>query len=498
MRLKYLVERSARHYGPLTAVTCGPASYTYSQVADRALRLAAQLRSLGCRDGDRVVVCLPNCAEYLEVELGIALGRLVKVALNVRLPEDDLTRIAEDAAASAVVYSDELSSAGGRIADVLSEPAVAIRLEDEAHLCHPPLTGDAGPLESDLFALFYTSGTTGRPKGVMHTHHAQLNVALNLLLEYGPVRAGEQILLVQPLSHGAGFFMLPWFLSGGTCVITRTFDPAESVDLIGSRGIETFKLVPTMLIRLLESGAGRQDVPSLRKVIYGASPMPSDRIKEAVTRFGPILTQLYGQAEAPMCITVLPEADHVGDDPRVLSSAGRPWRNVEVRVVHGDYRDVAPDETGEVIVRGEHMMSGYWGLPEETSKVLRDGYVWTRDRATVDERGYVYLLGRTDEMILSGGFNIAPRAVEEVIDAHPSVLESAVVGVPDPEWGQRVKAYVTLRAGADAGADELIEFCAPRLGFQKPRAIEIVDALPRNAYGKVVKSELLAREEANP
>ena len=199
-----------------------------------------------------------------------------------------------------------------------------------------------------------------------------------------------------------------------------------------------------------------------------------------------------------MCITVLPEADHVGDDPRVLSSAGRPWRNVEVRVVHGDYRDVAPDETGEVIVRGEHMMSGYWGLPEETSKVLRDGYVWTRDRATVDERGYVYLLGRTDEMILSGGFNIAPRAVEEVIDAHPSVLESAVVGVPDPEWGQRVKAYVTLRAGADAGADELIEFCAPRLGFQKPRAIEIVDALPRNAYGKVVKSELLAREEANP
>jgi acyl-CoA synthetase (AMP-forming)/AMP-acid ligase II len=253
-----------------------------------------------------------------------------------------------------------------------------------------------------------------------------------------------------------------------------------------------------MLIRLLESGAGPRDAPSLRKVIYGASPMPSDRIREAVTRFGPIFTQLYGQAEAPMCITVLPEADHAGDDPRLLSSAGRPWRNVEVRVVDGDYRDVAPEETGEVIVRGEHLMSGYWGLPEETAHVLRDGYVWTRDRATVDERGYVYLLGRTDEMIQSGGFNIAPRAVEEVIDAHPSVLESAVVGVPDPEWGQRVKAYVTLKAGADAGADELLEFCAPRLGFQKPRAIEIVDALPRNAYGKVVKSELLAREEATP
>jgi long-chain acyl-CoA synthetase len=498
MSLRYLVERSSRHYGPLTAVTCGQTSYSYSEVAERSLRLASMLRSHGCRQGDRVVVCLPNCAEYLEVELGIGLAGLVKVALNVRLPEDDLAAIAADAGAAAVIYSHELGAAAERIAGVLTEPALAFALEDRPHLRYERLGGDVTTHEDDLFALFYTSGTTGRPKGVMHTHHAQLNVALNLLLEFGPVRAGEQILLVQPLSHGGGFFMLPWFLSGGTCVVTRGFDAAESAELIARRGIETFKLVPTMLIRLLEAGVAPRDVPSLRKVIYGASPMPSDRIKEAVARFGPIFTQLYGQAEAPMCITVLPEADHAGDEPRVLSSAGRPWRNVEVRVVDGDYREVAPEETGEVIVRGEHMMSGYWGLPDETARVLRDGYIWTRDRATVDERGYVYLLGRTDEMILSGGFNIAPRAVEEVIDAHPSVLESAVVGVPDPEWGQRVKAYVTLKAGADAGADELLDFCGPRLGFQKPRAIEIVDALPRNAYGKVVKSELLAREEATP
>jgi long-chain acyl-CoA synthetase len=265
------------------------------------------------------------------------------------------------------------------------------------------------------------------------------------------------------------------------------FDADECLELCERHAVETLKVVPTMLLQLLGQGVGPRELPALRKVIYGASPMPAQRLGELIDLFGPVFAQLYGQAEAPMCITVLPEEDHRGE---LLASAGRPWRNVEVRVVGEDGEDARAGEPGEVIVRGQHLMSGYWRQPELTDEVLRDGWVHTRDMARLDDRGYVYLLGRSDEMIISGGFNVAPRVVEEALDTHPAVHESFVMGMPHPTLGEEVTAFVALRPGRSATADDLIAHTREELGYQKPRAVWIVPELPRNAYGKVVKTEL--------
>jgi acyl-CoA synthetase (AMP-forming)/AMP-acid ligase II len=322
----------------------------------------------------------------------------------------------------------------------------------------------------------------------MLSHHAQLAVAANLIVEYGPLRAGSSILLPQPLSHGGGFFMLPYFLSGGHCVVTRDFEPNTMMELAERHKVDTLKIVPTMLIDMLQAGVQPSKGYAPKRIIYGAAPMPHHWLQEGMRVFGPIFMQLYGQAEAPMCITVLPQEDHM--DEKLLSSAGRPCRMVDVKVIDRDGHEVEPGEVGEVIVRGSHIMNGYWASPEETAKVLRNGYIHTRDSATVDERGYLFLLGRTDEMINSGGFNIAPRVVERVLHEHPEIAEAAVIGVAHEHWGEAVKAFVVLREGAQTGIGDIIDYCRPRLGLQRPREVEIVASLPKNAYGKIIKSKL--------
>jgi acyl-CoA synthetase (AMP-forming)/AMP-acid ligase II len=497
------VRRAAAQYGERPAVTFDDRTLRHAEVADRATRLANALLGLGVERGGRVGVVVPNCLQSMEIEFGCAVGGLVRVALNVRLPAADNVRTLAAMEVDGLIYA-------GRFDEVASQalednPGLKVlRLTiDEADATGGPgedyvqalAAADArrpeGPDDDTLFSLFCTSGTTGAPKGVMLTHDAQLAVAASLLLEFGPVKPGDSVLLPQPLSHGGGFFMLPYYLSGGHCVVIDQFDPVGSFEIAERHDVDTLKLVPTMLIEMMRHGVAPSDDYRPRHIIYGASPIPRETLTQGLELFGPIFAQLYGQAEAPMCITVLPEEDHVTTNgSKILNSAGRAWRNVDVRVVDEDGRDVAPGDRGEVIVRGGHMMRGYWRNPELTATVLRDGYVHTRDMATVDERGFIYLLGRTDDMINSGGFNIPPLVVENVLNEHPAVVETAVVGVPDPKWGESVKAFVVLREGASVEPDELIDFCRPRLGMQRPRALEVLPQLPKNAYGKVTKSAL--------
>ncbi|MBS1860273.1 MAG: AMP-binding protein [Actinobacteria bacterium] len=495
------IERAARVHRDRVAVTFGSRSLRAAEVYERAARLANGLAGSGALPGAHVGVIVPNTLESMEIEFGCALGGFIRVALNVRLPEEELLGILEAMDATSLIYTGAFEAVAERfLAAGPDRFAIRLALADEeagggagadyeallakASTARPPTAVAA----DSIYSLFSSSGTTGRPKGVILTHGAQLAVAANLLIEYGGGRPGDSILLPQPLSHGGGFFMLPYFVSGGHCVIIRAFEPAAAFEACERHQVGALKLVPTMLIDMLKAGIAPTASYAPRQIIYGAAPMPHQWLEESLRVFGPVMAQLYGQAEAPMCITVLNEEDH--EDESLLGSAGRPYRMIDVRVVDGEGVDVAAGEHGEVIVRGPHMMSGYWGDPEQTAKVLRAGYVHTFDNATVDERGYVYLLGRSDEMINSGGFNIAPRIVEQALHGHPDIAEAAVVGVDHPHWGEAVKAYVVLRPGAKVEPAAIVDYCRPRLGMQRPQEVEIVAELPKSAYGKIIKSEL--------
>jgi len=501
MRYRYLIETAARLNRERIALICGDTTRTFGDVKERANRLSNALGERGVRPGDRVAVLLPNCPEYLELDIALAQAGIVRVSLNIRATGKQQIGVVEDSGAQTLIYAGELADQARQVLDACPDvrAAVCLRgngdergdvLDYEALMAgasdEPPA---ADPDPSALYCLFYTSGTTGRPKGVMLSHAAYLAVTYNLLLEFGPVDAGDVVVLTQPLSHGGGFFLLPWFSSGATCVVMERYDAAECLALCERHGAQVLKVVPTMLLQMLADGIEPPSLPSLRQVIYGASPMPAQQLGDLIALFGNKFVQLYGQAEAPMSITVLGLQEHARGG-RLLSSAGRPWRGVEVRVVDEYRRDVAVGEPGEVIVRGPHLMDGYWKQPDVTGQVLRDGWVHTRDMAELDERGYVYLLGRTDEMIISGGFNIAPRVVEDALNRHPAILESAVLGLPHDTLGQEVTAFVSLRPGTDATVDELVSFTREELGYQKPRRVEIVPKLPRNAYGKVAMAEL--------
>jgi acyl-CoA synthetase (AMP-forming)/AMP-acid ligase II len=500
IRYAHLIERSVRLHRPRPAVICGDVTRSFGTVYERACRLASALAAMGAVAGDRIAVLAPNCAEYMEIDIALARAGYVRVSLNVRATGIQQEQVVSDSGSRFLIYADALADAAERIMAATNvDGTIRLGGDDYEDLLQrsPSTPPEHDPAPDDLYCLFYTSGTTGRAKGVMLTHAAYMAAGFNLLLEFGPVEAGEKIVLPQPLSHGGGFFMLPWFISGATCVVMERYTPEGCLDLIERHAAATVKVVPTMLLQMLDRGLAVPDLPALKQVIYGASPIPAARLRDLIHVWGPIFKQLYGQSEAPMTITVLGASEHVLDDGRLLTSAGRPWRNLEVRIVDEDRRDVETGEIGEVIVAGPHLMAGYWNQPELTQEVLRDGYVHTRDMARADDEGYIYLLGRTDDMIISGGFNVAPRLVEEVLNRHPAVHESFVLGMPHATLGEQVTAVVTMRPGVHATPGEILDSTHDVLGFEKPRSLQIVPELPRNAYGKVDKKglrELLGAE----
>jgi acyl-CoA synthetase (AMP-forming)/AMP-acid ligase II len=296
------------------------------------------------------------------------------------------------------------------------------------------------------------------------------------------------------LSHGAGFFVLPFFIKGATNVLVPGFDAALIFNTIEKEKVTVLKLVPTILYQLMESEEkSYHDLSSLHSIIYGGSPIVVKKLIEAIKFFGNKLVQLYGQAEAPMCITTLSKEDHVIDGPELLtkrlSSAGRPLTNVELKIVDDEGSQVLNGDVGEVLVKGDHIMKGYWNQPDETAKTLKNGWIHTGDLGFSDPNGYIFLVDRKKDMIISGAFNIYSREIEEVISLHPKVQDVAVVGVPDEKWGEAVKALVIPKAGVELMENEIIDFCRTRLAsFKKPKTVEVVQSLPYNPYGKIQKS----------
>jgi acyl-CoA synthetase (AMP-forming)/AMP-acid ligase II len=510
MNVKYLIIRAMREYPNNLALVTPEVRRTFRELNLRSNSLANGLINEGLRVGDKVGILLSNCAEFIETDFALSKIGMVRVPLNARLNAEDHEYMLKDSEANGLIYGSRFAEVVKRMRPKLGKVTKYIQVKQHPYdsqvtdnldfenliLSNESVEPNVKIDEEDLHTIFYTSGTTGKPKGAMLTHKSWASVAINLLLDYGPVTQEDKILNLQPLSHGAGFFVLPFFVRGATNLLIRKFNPEAVFSTIEKEGVTVLKLVPTMLYQLLESPIRTNyNLDSLHTIIYGGSPIAVTRLIEAVEFFGQKLVQLYGQAEAPMCITTLSKRDHIiegmGEGFARLHSAGKPLTNVEVKVVNESGQELSSGEIGEVIVRGQHIMTGYWNKPEETAEVLKNGWVYTGDLGYTDAGGYVFLVDRKKDMIISGGFNIYPSEIEDILRLHPNVKDVAVIGVPDEKWGEAVKAVVVPKSQKEFSEEEIIAFCRDHLpSFKKPKSVDTIDVLPRNPYGKIQKSSL--------
>jgi acyl-CoA synthetase (AMP-forming)/AMP-acid ligase II len=338
--------------------------------------------------------------------------------------------------------------------------------------------------------LFYTSGTTGRSKGAMLSHRSLTAMTVAHLADIDSPDEECSLIHGAPMSHGSGLYVLPYVLRGARQVVPTSgaFDPDEFLDLCGHHPGSSAFLAPTMVQRLVETGRSRPG--NLRTIVYGGGPMYVESLKKAMTAFGPVFAQIYGQGESPMTITGLRRADHERADDAILGSVGYARSGMEVAVLRTDGTPAAVDEVGEIVCRGDALMSGYWNNPAATQDTLKDGWMYTGDMGSFDARGYLTLRDRSKDVVISGGSNIYPREVEEVLLEHPGVSEACVVGAPDAEWGEVVVAFIV--GSAEAG--ELDAHMLQRIArFKRPKRYLFVDELPKNSYGKVLKRELRSR-----
>jgi long-chain acyl-CoA synthetase len=499
MNLAIWLDRSAKAFGDLPSIGVGGRVVRdFRQSALRVSRLAGGLRSrLGLSTGDNVAVFAKNGPDYAETLYAIWWAGLGAVPINGKLHESEVAFILENSQARAVFVSDDLADTA---APGLPEGVPMIRFASTEHerLLSSDGIGLCDVGADDLAWLFYTSGTTGRPKGAVLTHRNIAAMTWAYFASIDRLQPGGAILHAAPMSHGSGLYILP-HLARGCCQVTPEsggFDAAEIFDTIERWPGTSMFAAPTMVNRLTRHG-GPSPTGNLRALIYGGGPMYVEDAQAALAKLGPCLVQIYGQGESPMTITCL-ERQAIADtaQPRYLErlgSVGLPFANTEVRVADADDNPVPVGEAGEILVRGDSVMKEYWNNPEATSETLRGGWLHTGDVGRFDADGYLTLMDRSKDLVISGGTNIYPREIEEVLLEHPHVDEVSVIGRRDPEWGEVVVAYVV---GA-APPGELDALCLQKTArFKRPKDYVFVDALPKNNYGKVLKTELRERDAA--
>ncbi len=479
---------------------------TAKELLERVNRLANALLDLGLKKGDRVAVLLNNCRQSIECFYGIARAGLVFVPLNTRYSAQEDLYMLNDAEARAILVGQESVEVIRSILSEASALSYVICVTDrapESTKSYEELLAKASPQEpsveisdEDPYSIRYTAGTTGRPKGVIHSHRNNIVMLYNVLMDGFPIQAGDAIALTAPVTHASGTQILPHIVRGAKVVVLPGFDVRSLLETIQKERITTLYLVPTMIVMILVyPELKKYDLSSLKTIRYGASPISPEVLKRAIEVFGNIFVQGYGLTEGLNPLTLLLKEDHIldGSEKKLkrLSSIGREVTVARVRIMDEGDRFLPPGQIGEIVVQSGQNMKGYWKNAEATAEALRGGWLHTRDLGYMDEDGYIYLVDRKDDMIVSGGFNIYPKEVEDVLYMHPAVLEAAVFGVPDDKWGEAVKAAVSLRQGMQATEEEIIEHCKKHLAsYKKPKSVDFIETLPKSAYGKILRRSL--------
>jgi len=507
MNVASFLTKAARTFAERPAVSLGTETcLTYGALANRVAQLAGTLtHRFGLQPGDRVALAMSNSPEYVEMLYAVWHAGLTAVPMNAKLHQREFAYILENSGARLCFATPDLVETVAPLTQEITGLKTVIATGDaEYRVC---CTGEAIAMRDvapDATAwLFYTSGTTGRPKGAMLTHRNLLVMTLSYFADIDTITPYDCTIHAAPMSHGSGLYGLPHVAKAANQVIPVSggFDLGELGELITAyQGVTCF-FAPTMVTRLVSHPTATSvDITHLKTLIYGGGPMYVEDLKRALELFGPKLVQIYGQGEAPMTITALSKAMHADTNhPRYLErlgSAGIARSDVEVRVVDADDRDLPPGEIGEVLVRGDVVMQGYWHNPQASAETLRGGWLHTGDLGAFDADGFVTLKDRSKDMIISGGSNIYPRELEEVLLRHTGVLEVSVVGRPHRDWGEEVVAFVVPRPEAAVTPEELDRLCLDTIArYKRPRAYFFVDSLPKNNYGKVLKTTL--RQQLN-
>jgi long-chain acyl-CoA synthetase len=477
VNLVHLLLRSARWLPERTALAVGKQPVrTYREMARRVSRLSSGLsRKLSLKSGDRVALAMKNCPEFYEVLFACWHAGITAVPMNAKLHPREFAYIIENSGARACFVSEELASA---------IPS-GLKLEESLLLEETP---PANLRPEDPAWLFYTSGTTGVPKGAVLTHRNMWFQTQAYFCDIDKLEPGDSSIHPAPLSHGSGCYGLPHFAAGAANVIPESghFEPAEIFELLDHWHNASFFAAPTMLVRLLASPSARTP-RKLKTITYGGAPMYVADCLRAIELFGPRLYQLFGQGEAPMTITGLPQSEHA--KRAHLETCGIARTGVDVKIFDEDDKELPAGEVGEIVTRSDCVMAGYWNNPEATAKTLRGGWLHTGDVGSMDREGFFTIKDRSKDMIISGGSNIYPREIEEVLLTHPAVAECSIVGREHPEWGEEVVAFVVTTGPVEKA--DLDALCLQNIArFKRPKDYRFVDALPKNNYGKVLKTEL--------
>ena len=494
--------RSALTYADNAAVSKGHSIVlNYAQLSDRVSKLAYSLRySLALKKNDRVALIMKNCPEIIETIYAVWHAGLSVVPINAKLHPREFGYILEDSGAKVCFATSELMES---VRDAKTDAPLLDHIIEVGTCSYEKLfDGSAMPVEdlapTNLAWLFYTSGTTGRPKGAMLSHRNIHSMTMNYLADVDTIDPNDCIIHAAPMSHGSGLYALPHIARGANNIIPESggFDVAETFDLIQFWPQSTFFFAPTMVTRLINApNINQSDISNLKTIVYGGAPMYLNDTLKALEILGPKLVQIYGKGESPMTITGLPK--HIINNKKHpnyferLSSVGIARTDVEIRIVsdNGEPKDIG--EVGEIIVRGDVVMKGYWNNPEATANSIRDGWLWTGDVGNIDAEGFLTLKDRSKDLIISGGTNIYPREIEEILLKHPSVYECAVVGRPHADWGEEIIAFITTHPNTSVTKEDLNELCLEHIArFKRPKDYRFVDKLEKNNYGKILKTEL--------